>query len=455
MEKQEKINIIKTHLHKIFDQESKKYSKIPNLFIFDKTTFLHYNSHLKGKFKFIKDNSILEKVSRILDTLDIENSFYFSSRSGETDGQNINIMIHDYYLGDDFDFYLYYAIVTMYHELRHVEQFDKIKDLSVLNSYITDYESFVILLEDLVWSTTFGNKFYHELYREIFADVYGDYKAFVYCINNGIKNYSNVAINELRLLTYDFDKILKSFNLLVYKLDWRSSKTSREIFSLSPKSTYGIFYDKNGNFKNISDILNNELFNNLDNKLKTEILTSRSFLSSIKYKIDEHHKNYIQKLINDKISQLINVYFKVRDYYTCDAISADDYTKYSLKILSHLENLVVFIVHNINNQYNRCEILAKILDTINTTTDYSVYKACKGYFNGFTEEGNFFDDELNKYIFIPDYFLKDGFDNSNYEDMLSSIILLKEAMKKIIDKTTEAIDAEYESINIEEKHINK
>ena len=102
-------------------------------------------------------------------------------------------------------------------------------------------------------------------------------------------------ISLLSVKFYDRVAKLKMFNLIYRDPIYRISNKS------SDQSTYKIFYDGIGNFKRLSEIIKNPLFFGLDEKLKFEMLTSISFLSSVNYDLNLMEKKYICDLVIEAI----------------------------------------------------------------------------------------------------------------------------------------------------------
>ena len=450
MEREKNISILKKHLNIIFEEESEKCQKTPAFFIFDKPSFLEHSpkfEEIKNKYTLVRNNNLLNKISKTLGKINIFKIRYFANTNGFTDGKQITVLLHENDLSEYFDVNLFFIIKTLYHEFKHVFQKEKIKNKSILNDYVTDFDTFRLLIEaGCRKEIPFSYKIkYSNFYSEIDANLYGGMMAEQYCQENGLYYFDDMVYENFKLLNYDFDSFLKMFNLIYRDPIYRISNKS------SDQSTYKIFYDGIGNFKRLSEIIKNPLFFRLDEKLKFEMLTSISFLSSVNYDLNLMEKKYICDLVKIKIKQKIDNYLTVREYFSDYKIADHAYLSSGLNMLTQIQYLIEFYLNTMGISYNKDECMNDINYFISFISDYSAYETNGNRFHMCFNVEHFFNEDIRKKIYILDYHLSNNNDSDNYIEMLSAVLLLNDTFKKAIDVTTESMDAEYEQVTSEHK----
>ncbi len=442
MERQEKINIIKQHISNIIKEEQKYYQKIPEFFIYDIKDFFEDSTlrRLNDRYKLIRNNNFIKKILSYSGYIEIPKYILYSTSNAYTGNKKITILLKEKDLKQDFNEQLYFRIVSVFHEFRHIGQDEKFNITNIKES-ITSFEDFRYLLENfclryLPPSYTFAHD---DFYFEIDANLYAIEKADEYCRKNNVyadkiqRKYKQKQYSKM--LTYDFDYFIDIHRFIAL---------NPIIFNqISKNPTYSLFFKKNGTFNKLSDITRNPLFYSLDDKLKMEIFTSRSFLSSINYNLNDIESNYLIEMIDNKISDLVNNYNKNRDYYVEKVFSNNIFIKNSFILLSKMDWLLT-----LKNQHTKTEDNKDLFNIEFEQQIQTIRNACdlNNTNNLIYSEKQDMNRQLNTIISK----LNNYFNNNRLQDtqkLLTVVKTLKEAMKAKIDIGTMPIDAHYEQIS--------
>ena len=439
----ENIEVIKQHLKKIYEEESKKYENPPELLFFNKEEYLEYINFFKKirkKYNLICDNSILDKLATFLKKGDFVHSNRFDKKSGWNDGKTIQVNFHQ---GEN----MFEIIKTIYHEFKHTEQRNKIKGKHILKSYVMDFDTFRNLIEyDVHSNVPFSYKLlYDDFYSENEAEFYGTKMAYKYCSENNIYDCSKLYkvsrwTENAKMSAYDFDKFLSLYNNLVRKDSFEK---------LSKESTYGIFFDRNGKCRKLSQITSNPLFYGLDDRLKTEILTSRTFLSSVNYKLNDIEKSYISELVSGKIRDLTSAVLDFQLSYNNYTIDENQFFKYQFDLMSRIEYLTNYNISLIGIKYDKKEIMNKFLSKLMSTEtriQYENFDNLSFYINKIKEKDRFEIESILEYL---NYEIINNTKTDNYGNLMSLIPLFNETMKEMMARKYNALDAEYEQMSVE------
>ena len=184
---------------------------------------------------------------------------------------------------------------SVYHEMRHYLQ---------RNGNDNSFPSIMYYIEKVVRYSKKGREEYRKnhdkFYVEIDADLYSANRVVEHYENN--KNddtLSKKIIKELTYsssynnYTYDFDKMFNLFcevKRVISKIFHRNNNWEE------------VFFDGNGELKDINSILDNKKLNNVNNRLKNYILTSRLLDSMIDYtSLDDTKKQIMLNNYNIRI----------------------------------------------------------------------------------------------------------------------------------------------------------
>ena len=266
----------------------------------------------------------------------------------------------------------FHIIRKIYHEIRHVYQNEKMNDISKYQEFYTFLEKILIKHDSLYY------RLKHDFFlTEIDADTYSIEKTEKYLKekNNG---YYEENINDIdsfkRYLShrnniYNEEEIFEKFNFILQGKIKKNKKSSNEPLnktikeleysSYNIKDTLAIFYNQDGSFKTIKEIINNQ--NKVDNKIINTIITSISFIKSIN----------INNLGNEEIKYLIqaleNKYQKeLSKLETIKKINEEDLTfieesiyneKKQMKKLKNILSLRSILMNILlNNKMNNSDI---------------------------------------------------------------------------------------------------
>ncbi len=266
----------------------------------------------------------------------------------------------------------FHIIRKIYHEIRHVYQNEKMNNTNKYQEFYTFLEKILIKHDSLYY------RLKHDFFlTEIDADTYSIEKTEKYLKekNNG---YYEENINDIdsfkRYLShrnniYNEEEIFEKFNFILQGKIKKNKKFSNEPLnktikeleysSYNIKDTLAIFYNQDGSFKTIKEIINNQ--NKVDNKIINTIITSISFIKSIN----------INNLGNEEIKYLIqaleNKYQKeLSKLETIKKINEEDLTfieesiyneKKQMKKLKNILSLRSILMNILlNNKMNNSDI---------------------------------------------------------------------------------------------------
>ena len=234
---------------------------------------------------------------------------------------------------------------SIYHEMRHYIQ---------RTGNANSFSSIMYYIEKVVRYSKKGREEYRKnhdkFYVEIDADLYSANKVVEHYENNKDDDtLSKKIIKELTYsssynnYTYDFDKM---FNLFC--------EVKRVISKISHRTNNWeeVFFDGNGQLKDIEAILDNKNLNNVNNRLKNYILTSRLLDSMIDY-----------TALDDIKKQIMLNNYKIRIKHTRknieNIISNEEYRRRNIFNMEDLERLN----NSLNFYLERKEYLTYLLNS--------------------------------------------------------------------------------------------
>lgn len=448
MTKQGKIDIIKQHISNVIEEEQTKYQTTPEVFIFDKKDFFEDSAlrRLNNKFKLIRNNPTFEKLLSYSGYLEIPKHFLFFIYGGFTDGKKITILMNEMTFKRNFNEQLYFKILSTFHEFRHIGQMEKF-NIKNIERPIKNFDNFRYLLEKnchryLLPSYTLAHD---DFYFELDANLYGIDKADEYCAKNGIfasefqKRYKQQQYSKM--LTYDFDNFI-TLNQIITKNPIISNR-----FQKNP--TYRLFFNKIGSFNKLSDIINNPLFFSLDDKLKTEMLTSRPFLSSINYSINDFETNILFQMIDGKLVDIIDNYNKNREFFEQCVFDYNSFIKNSSILLSKMEYLLNFKMQHTKVNDNKNMFFSELqqqVQNIRTTCNLN-NRTSRIYSNK-----EVMNNQLNNIISTLNNFFINNKNLHNTQELLSTVKVLQEAILAKIDISSLSVDVQYEQLANEDEN---
>ena len=322
--------------HEIIDEEVKRTGINNN--VFPLTFIEYYNNYIfKGKFSLIKKAtySVMPVISSGFNDLDGDVIIFLD---------RINIVKRPY--GK-----LFNLLRVCYHELRHSMQWN-------FDNY--SYDKFLLDLDNYYKKFVDINDYYnnHDKYSfEIGANIYSVDKASEYLFKKypEIYNLEKENIKKLKkryyndYLMYDasfaFDRVFQTIkkNKMIFKENLYDNNPILEIF-----------LDDNLCFKRIDEIINNELFNLLDNRIVSAIISSDSYLKEL---------NIDNLSISDLI--FINKYLEYTyNLYNNQLMLLDKNNKDYKKLLKRYNN-------RINNIYKYISI-----SDVNKISGEQLFKKC-------------------------------------------------------------------------------
>lgn len=177
---------------------------------------------------------------------------------------------------------------TLYHEKKHYLQQNELNN---------SYDSIITQMETNLKGSLYGSINYTLRHDDWYIELDAD----MYAINNTLNYYKNNPedqnvdfeyLNYLQKITtykqylYDFDKFFNIYNIYKEKLPIISNIRSK-LFNrvLNDKSKYWhlALYDENNNLRNIDEIINNSLLNDIDEKFINNVLTSKYINNKTNY----------------------------------------------------------------------------------------------------------------------------------------------------------------------------
>lgn len=181
-------------------------------------------------------------------------------------------------------------VEVSYHEFRHGYQHQKL-----VKNY-KSFESAIIFMETVISSSSLlhYNLYHDQYFKEIDANLFAIKKTEeVFKSNSQLyeqyRHYIESKKNEYEYdyMNYNFPFFFKKFNLIYQK---HYSKISYAGTWLEA------FYTKNGKFKTIAEIMNNQKFEKLDSRIKYVVLSSEEFINQLPFStLDKDQKALIMK----------------------------------------------------------------------------------------------------------------------------------------------------------------
>ena len=256
-------------------------------------------------------------------------------------------------------------IQTVYHELKHYYQ-----HLNLGTSKKFTFEMFVSSIEnEILQHESSFYKFCHDnFFIEIDANLYSIDKTLEFLENNKlltekIKSYLLMKRKkyELNFLEYDIQFFFSKFNKA-----FQTGKIKYQRWS-------EIFYNKNRSFKTISEILNNPLIQDIDNRVLMSVLSSQAFLETVDLQVlPLEHKQIIKQAINYTYNEELARRKKINELYQKQFISANEWLKLNnscsnrirtfLHIIQIIEEAIQhsFINYKLDDYYENIELLTEL-----------------------------------------------------------------------------------------------
>lgn len=181
------------------------------------------------------------------------------------------------------------------------------------------------------------------------------------------------------------------------------------------------------------------------------MLTSRSFLSSINYNLNNVEINFLLENIDHKINDLIINYNKNKEFYEKGIFDQTTFIKNSSVLLSRLEFLLNFKLKYSKTKATMDVSFVKFQEQIK-----SIRSACElNHNNNLTYETlSQMDNKLNTIITALNTFFDDSNNLNNHQQLLTTIKMLQEAILAKIDINSVPLSTEYVPI-IDEDNKNK
>ena len=333
----------------ILSEEGLKDNKDFSLFITDRGNY--YKNLFKGNMNSFSDVLLLPFVAN-----GVNNS-----------GNDILLFLDNIIKDCDKELAIYRLVEVIYHEIGHIKQlsFDKYsynnlfvevdKYLRIYNNYYLNHDSYYFEIDASLYSLN-KTKYFLEKY---YSNVYDKYEN---NINKRIDGYNN------DIFLYDsVDKLSEFIGLYRYnKYHFKKDKNLDEISSI-----FDIFLDEKMNYKNISNIINDVRFKNLDKRIIYSFFSVDSFLCSFDY----------SSLSKDELDIIIESLMFTKKMYEEQLIEinknfnnkmdkAVNYLKKHKSLLKRIDYICYFIKNNIfsdiyfvNNSINK-KILIKRIEKV-------------------------------------------------------------------------------------------
>ena len=201
---------------------------------------------------------------------------------------------------DDRDFFD--LIFECFHEIRHAVQKNFIKN---------SYEGFFYFIDDINSYNSFDyNNISHDGYFfEIDAEIYSVNKIRGYLKEKFPEKYKNFIeeinlIEEIRNLEYLLYNTTSRFNIFMSKFKYnlrigRIKWKKEEDDDIVIPSLFNVFLNCDGSFKTISEIINNEKFNDIDNRIVYAVVSSKMFLDTVDYSnLSSFELSFLEGVLN-------------------------------------------------------------------------------------------------------------------------------------------------------------
>lgn len=171
-------------------------------------------------------------------------------------------------------------LVACYHEFRHDQQ--DFFDSFGLDKFLHDMEKFMRIYSFKGRKNYWSN--HNNFSYEIGANLYGVRKTREYLIKNypdiykDKKNYIDKMENDYEINYYDYN-VKDVFDNFIISL--RKSKYNDDLEIISP--VLPVFLNDNYCFRKVSDIFNDDKFNDIDYAIKAFIFTSNTFVNEVNF----------------------------------------------------------------------------------------------------------------------------------------------------------------------------
>lgn len=259
---------------------------------------------------------------------------------------------------------IYNLVEVIYHEIRHTKQmnlddysylgfFNKVdKYLRIYNNYLLNHDKYIFEIDasadSMIKTRDFLKKYY--------PDVYDRYEV---NINKRIDNYNNDM--------FLFDPVNKLSDFIgLYRYNKYHLKNDRSLSDISP--VFDIFLDRKMNFKNVSEIVNDERFKKIDKRVVYSFFSIDSFLDSVDFNfLNEDEVN----IIMESLSYTKNIYKEqlvgIDNYFVDNRNSLVDCFKRQKSLIKRIEYTYFYLyryffssVYFLNNSFNKKRLIKKI-----------------------------------------------------------------------------------------------
>lgn len=236
---------------------------------------------------------------------------------------------------------LFEFVMTCYHEARHIAQ-DKLSKNS--------YEFFLAVIEDEVRKRQSDINYYllHDDFSyEIGANLYGIEKTKEYLkkrypyIYEKEKEKIQVLENKYTFeyltynATYNFDRFYQKINKAILNNCIRFENI------LEKFKPFKIFFNEDGSFKTITEIIQNENTFKIDSRIVSTIISSKSFIETVNLKsLTKEELEFINKHLNYTNSVYNNQLVTMKKYKNQKGIDLSNYLK-------KIKNINISFIYNL------------------------------------------------------------------------------------------------------------
>ena len=330
--------------------------------VYPVTVVEYYKSDLfKKKIKLTKG---FDKYKVLVKPFNCLGSFYESTREIVIFMNNFKKIVN---VDDNYGRISF--VKTIYHELRHAIQFKMFNNRKI--DIKTNVAKFRFLLDYCKRIDAKDYEMYHDEYsQEIDADLYAMSKTKEYYyrnnkdIFNSNKNYFRVYdfYNKSRILKYDIQLSIGQLNRLL--------KKKENLFLLENYSILRFFYNvETGEYKNLSDIMNDSILNSFDYYIIANMLSSEEFLKKIDFsKLPLVEFDYligcIKYVYNDYLNRKNNFNYLAEKHkvWTEEEFGSKQFMGKNDEYILNMDKTIVKKINNIRKNDNYYEYLKKVLD---------------------------------------------------------------------------------------------
>lgn len=314
------------------------------------TTVEYYKESFKNK-----NFSLVKKIKSF--TLPLTSRGFYNSKSS-----SIVVFLDSYNKIIDPNKKLLLLIKTCYHEIRHSTQ--NHLDSFSFDKFAYDIDRFIACNDSVYY-----DKNHDFFFFEIDANIYSIKKAKEYLEKNFPSIYKKESIkkeieeyDDIYFTDWVFYDIGNSIERAISLLkNQKSSKKAKDFFS----PILNIFLNTDNSFKSIIEIVNNENFKNIDNRIICALFSSKSFLESI----DFNNLSYYElEILNKSLKYTIELFTKQQRILDMEQQPYKERLEFYLKIE---KNIIRKLSH-----LHTCKILIKTLSErqLKPSKKYKLYK---------------------------------------------------------------------------------